>query len=426
MAIIEEGICKIEKTNHKGLGVGTSEQGKVEVPYALEGELVSFQRHTYRHKSNCCLVDVLEPSPRRQKAACQYFGRCGGCLLQHFQEKDYQDLKFQMLAAPLENHKIQTSINPTITVPPANRRRANFEAYKKDDRLSMGFHRFHSNQIVDINSCPALLPHLSTLIEPIKKVLNEILVHKQKSQIFVTAAANGVDMTLEIYKQPRLTEEQRQYLADFARKNEIIKLIFRAKKFTEIVYQTQEPYVLFDGVKVEIDAHCFLQSSFESDHILQNLILKHLPSTKKDLKSVDLFCGRGTYTLPLSRYGQIDGFESDPKALQALEKAANTAAIKVNLTKQDLFENPLTSQQLDKYDFAVINPPRAGAKNQIIQLSKSRIATIVYISCNPETFATDAQILLNGNYKLVEATPFDQFYWSPHLEVIGIFQINQL
>ena len=422
MAIIEEGTCKIQKINHKGMGVSSSAKGEVEVPYALPGELISFQRHTYRHKSNCCLVEVLEESTARQKAACQYFGRCGGCLLQHFKENDYTALKIQMLEAPLAKYKIQTKINSIITVPPANRRRANFEAFKKEDSVNMGFHKFHSNQIVDINNCPVLLPALSDVIMPIKEVLNKILSHKQKSQIFVTYASNGIDITLEIYKQPRLNDLQREHLKDFAKENNIIKLIFRAKKFIEVLHQTQEPYVLFDDIKVDIDAHCFLQSSFESDRILQELITKHALAFLPDLRAVDLFCGRGTYTLPLSKLGKVDGFESDAKALEALSKAAKSASRDINLTKQDLFTSPVQTSLLNKYNFAVINPPRAGAKEQILELSQSTVESIVYISCNPETFAQDAQMLVSNNYQLVESTPFDQFYWSPHLEVIGIFK----
>jgi 23S rRNA (uracil1939-C5)-methyltransferase len=179
---------------------------------------------------------------------------------------------------------------------------------------------------------------------------------------------------------------------------------------------------LFDEVKVDIDAHCFLQSSFESDRILQEFITKHALDFGADLKAIDLFCGRGTYTLPLSRYGKVDGFESDPKALEALSKAAKAASRDIELTKQDLFNNPVQTELLSKYNFAVINPPRAGAKEQVIELSQSSIKTIIYISCNPETFAQDAQILIKNNYQLTEVTAFDQFYWSPHLEVIGIFK----
>ena len=87
----------------------------------------------------------------------------------------------------------------------------------------------------------------------------------------------------------------------------------------------------------------------------------------------------------------------------------------------DLFTNPLSTEELRPYRFAVINPPRAGALEQIKALAHSECERVVYISCNPESFARDAAILKNGGYNLLEVTPVDQFYWSSHLEVVGVF-----
>ncbi len=424
MAILEEGVCKIKYINTKGLGVGSSEQGGVEVPCVMEDELISFTRHKYRNRSNCVLTEVLEPNPQRQDPACPYFTRCGGCRLQHLKDQQYRQLKANMIKLELEKAAIQCTVHEAIFVEKSSRRRANFEAIKRDEKLYMGFHRFHSNQIVDIDVCPALLPELSSIIPALKELLGKLLVHKQKAQIFLTKAANGIDITFEIYKQGRLNEEQKQLLKEFAINNELIKVVFRARKFLEVIHLAQEPYVLFDGVKVQIDAHCFLQASASSDQILQDLVIGALsldPEKTKNQKAVDLFCGRGTYTLPLSRYCDVEGVEVEPKSIAALKEACQLSGRQLGLIVRDLFTNPLKTADLNKYDFAVINPPRAGAEEQIHQLAYSNINTIVYISCNPETFIRDAKILLNGRYALAEVTPFDQFYWSGHLEVVGKF-----
>ncbi len=421
MAIIEEGTCRIQSINSKGMGIGSSEQGRVELPYTLEGELVRFARHRYRNSNNCVLVEVLESSPKRITPECEYFGKCGGCLLQHFETSKYLDLKQNMIANSLEKVGIKSNILPLIVVPSQNRRRANLEAVKKDEQMYMGFHKFHANQIVNINHCKALLPSLSRLLQPLKDVLHKILQHKQKAQIFLTQASNGIDVTLEIYKQKHLDDVQKNYLRLFAQENNLIRVAFRAKKFTDTVYQTQRPYVLFDEAKVDIDAYCFLQASFASDKILQDLVLKYASNSKR---GIDLFCGRGTYTLPLSKIIQIDAFESDPRAIEALRYAAKQACRVINLAKRDLFENPLSHLELCGYDFVVINPPRAGAPGQIANLAKSSISKIIYVSCNPDTFALDAKVLLEGGYKLIEVTPLDQFYWSLHIEVVGFFLKN--
>ena len=426
MAIIEEGVCKIESINSKGMGVGVSNYGAVELPCASIGDVVRFERHRYRNRTNCVLVEVLEEGPYKQQPACKYFARCGGCQLQHLLESDYIRLKVDMLKTPLAKFGISCKVKEPIFVSKASRRRANFEAVKRQEGVLFGFHRFHSNHIVNIDNCPALLPNLSNLISPLAQMLDQILDLKQKAQIFLTQGANGVDLTLEIYRQPRLSLEQREHLLEFAARYNLIKLTFRAKKFIDIVHLQEEPFVLFDQVPVGIDAHCSLQASSQSDQILQNLVLSYASYIHPGNKVVDLFCGRGTYTLPLSKDYIVDGYESDPKAIAALRDASIKAGRSIELYTRDLFQKPLDAQELNKYSFAVLNPPRAGAQSQVKALAASQVASIVYISCNPETFAADAQILLAENYQLVEVTPFDQFYWSAHLELVGYFTRSKI
>ena len=122
---------------------------------------------------------------------------------------------------------------------------------------------------------------------------------------------------------------------------------------------------MLGGKKVATDAKNFLQASFLSDQILAKLVDEYLPEEEGSV--VDLFCGRGTFALPLSKRFTVDGFESDVTALKALK---DTAEEKLTLHKRDLFTNPLTKAELQSYRFAVFNPPRAGAVEQIKELSR--------------------------------------------------------
>jgi 23S rRNA (uracil1939-C5)-methyltransferase len=431
MSIIEKGECRIEFLNHKGLGVGFTELGEVALPYTLVGELVAFERHSYRGKSNCILTEIIEPSTERQVPKCQYFTACGGCLLQHLPNKDYNEFKYQVASQQIvESQNITTTINPVLTVPPSNRRRANLEVVKKNEQIFLGFHRFRSHQIININQCPALLPQLSNLIVPLKQLFHKVLEHRQKAQIFITNCDNGVDITITIQEQQRLNPTQRDILLEFAKKYNITRLIFRYRKSLDIIQQIDKPYIIFGKVPVEIDAYSFLQASKLSDQILQDLIFKYLlPSNqesnaiKEDNKAiVDLFCGRDTYTLPLSDYFKVEGFEFDNNAIESLKKAINHSKKSVVVNKRDLFTSPLAAPELSKYDYCIINPPRAGAGSQCMELANSNLEKIIYVSCNPESFASDAKIITGSSYKLVEVSLVDQFYWSPHLELVGFFQ----
>ncbi len=184
-----------------------------------------------------------------------------------------------------------------------------------------------------------------------------------------------------------------------------------------------------------------MQYSKLSDQILQDLIFKYLSVSSKNIINpvdnqaiVDLFCGRGTYTLPLSEHFKVDGFEFDHNAIEALNKAiipftkTNTTIANRHITvnKRDLFTSPLTSIELGQYNYCIINPPRAGAEAQCRELANSNLEKLIYVSCNPESFASDAKIITDSSYKLIEVSLLDQFYWSPHIELVGFFQKKSL
>jgi len=94
---------------------------------------------------------------------------------------------------------------------------------------------------------------------------------------------------------------------------------------------------------------------------------------------------------------------------------------KISHEKRDLFRRPLLLDELNKFEAAVIDPPRAGAEAQVTMLAKSTIKTLAYVSCNPVSFARDAKILTDAGYSLEAVTPVDQFRWSYHVELVGAF-----
>ncbi len=420
MAITEQAKCRIDYLNAEGLGVGKTQVGQVILPYTIEGELVEFERHSYRGNSNTILKEILEPSNDRQKPECEYFESCGGCLLQHLKVNNYNAFKLGILARALDAKSLNTAINPMISIPPASRRRSTFGAIKKDNNVFLGFHRFQSHQIVNIDKCPILTLKLSALIKPLKEVLAKVLEKKEKVMISMTEAENGVDILINIERP--LNTYQKQYLSVFARKYAIRLQTLFGDRF-DIIFQQESPYVVFDGVQVEIDQGCFLQSSAMSDEIISKLVLGALESGALSAKVADLFCGRGTITFPLSRHFDVDGFESDEVAVSALSEAASKASRPIKAQVRNLYDSPLKASEFEAYEYIVLNPPRLGAKKQCEELKLSGVTKIIYVSCSIESFTRDAKILCDGRYKLLEVTPVDQFYYSPHLEVVGVFAL---
>ena len=138
----------------------------------------------------------------------------------------------------------------------------------------------------------------------------------------------------------------------------------------------------------------------------------------------DLFCGMGPFTLRLAETARIFAADADKPAIAALQKAVkHTQGLKpVTAVVRDLFREPLLPRELAAHDAVVFDPPRAGAEAQARELAKSKVRTVVAVSCEPRTFARDAAILVAGGYRLESVTPVDQFAWSTHVEVVGVFR----
>jgi 23S rRNA (uracil1939-C5)-methyltransferase len=428
MAVIKRNTCVITALNSRGVGTSTLDLSEpIELPYTLPGETVEFETHVYRNKLSYNLSKIINKSQNRITAPCKYFTICGGCSLQHLDHNYYNQIKLDNLLHTLIAYNVVVgTISPIKFIGANNRRRGVFEAVKKQDRLFLGFKKFRSHQIVNIDNCLLLIPELSNLITKLKDLLEKFLNDKEKCKILITKADNGVDLIIETTNNNNISLDEIETLKNFAKNNNIIRLTIINNIGWNIVHLTEKPYVLFEDVAVEIDNHSFLQVSKLSDNILTNLINNILDKIKKtkQLQIADLFCGRGTLTIPASKFGIIDGFETEHTSVKALTKSIKNAAIKATIHQRDLFTKPLEWDELNKYDAVIINPPRAGAKEQANVLSKSTVKTIIYLSCNPESFARDAKLILyNNRYQLKEITPIDQFYWSHHIELLGVFEL---
>jgi 23S rRNA (uracil1939-C5)-methyltransferase len=146
-----------------------------------------------------------------------------------------------------------------------------------------------------------------------------------------------------------------------------------------------------------------------------------LAATHRAERIADLFCGAGTFSLPLAVNGaRVDAVDGDAEALAALAQATRTLP-HVRCERRDLFARPLAAAELNGYDAVVFDPPRSGASAQASALAASAVPIVVAVSCNADTFARDARLLAAGGYRLARITPVDQFLWTPHIELCAVF-----
>lgn len=345
-----------------------------------------------------------EPTDRAEPF-CRYFGRCGGCALQHFGPASYDALKRQSIEAPLLHHQVAATLGPLRPAHGEGRRRATLHARGK----AVGYMAARSHELVDIDSCPILVPALASrapaLARPIAASIGDC-------DIAFTASDTGLDVAVRSEK--RLKPERLTLLAQRAG-------LARLSLNGEIVLQATPPMIRMGKAMVELPIGSFLQATARAEEVLAELVREGVGKAKH---VADLFCGMGPFTLRLAERAKLYAADADKPAIAALQKAVRqTQGLKpVTAQTRDLFREPLVPFELKPFDAVVLDPPRAGAEAQMRELAKAAVPTVVMVSCEPRSFARDAAILLAGGYRLETLTPVDQFAWSTHVELVGVFR----
>ncbi len=418
--------AKVIDLDSSGCGhVVAENQSCFTVPFVLPGEHISFKAKKTRRKILIDDLHLLTQSSERIKAVCAHFGICGGCTLQHMNKELYKEFKIAKVVRALRESDVNCKdIKPLITLDASQRWRANFEGIKMPNEFRLGFHKRQTHHIVDIQECHTVSPHLFNVIKVFKPILAQVLDHYQKVQIFALDTQQGADICFDIQGKSELSESDILKLQNFANKNGLARLIFRYRKTRNIIYQSTIPTITIDEVPLPVRAVDFLQSGPQAQETLISLVLDCL-SVIKPLRVADLFSGLGTFSIPLSRLAKVDAFEFDSHACDVLNDVAQSSMRPINVAKRNLFDSPLTVGEINLYDALIIDPPRAGAENQCIEISKSKVAHVVYVSCHVESLARDAKILCEGGYKLVQITPVDQFPYTAHIECVAYFKYEK-
>lgn len=411
---------KIIDLNDQGIGIADIDGQSITVPFSLPGETCNSDVfHITRQTQIARIHTIMNDHPQRVSPQCIHYGICGGCVLQHCSTLFYEQFKLDRLRQYLSDHNVKyTSLEPLISIGPYQRRRIDFMGKKILGDVVLGFHQRLTKKRFNTKHCLVIDPDLNAIFDPLRTVFTEILQEGELIHVFATKADNGIDLLLAGLKR-HFIESDISLLRALCEPLKLTRLVYKVKTKAYEIYRREIPYVIIAGYPIEISSYCFLQASKKSDQVLADNIIRLIGERVQNI--ADLFCGRGTLSLPLIQQGHyVTGYECDPHGLIVLNNL-NIANLTVH--QRNLFEQPLLIDELGTYDAIVINPPRAGALDQCQQLSNANtILQIIYVSCNPETFARDAAVLQAGGYKLNTIIPFDQFLWSPHLEVIGHFQ----
>ena len=391
-----------------------------EVAFAMEDEIVNMRELKCKNKTLYFFQEAIRAHTQRVAPVCEHFMFCGGCLYQHMSREYYAKHKLSILNNIFKNCFYVSEIDYIIEA--GKRRKTNIECIKKNDKLYLGFHRYGSHQIININNCTILRPEINLILEPLKALLVDLLDNGQKSEIFIILADNGIDIGLQINDIEKFNDTRSRLITSFCSEHaQIIR--FKLKNIQYYGSASESPYVTFAGYKLAINSYAFMQTSKEAEIAIIEIIKEYVASFEK-LSIADLFCGRGLYALNL--YDQclkIDAFEIAEDAIVDLQEAICTYNLsRLNVYNRNLFDNPLDLEDLSQYDLIIINPPRPGASEQCKNITGGCICKyIIYVSCNPSSFVSDAEILMNNGYELIKLKLVDQFIWTNHCELVAFF-----
>jgi len=305
---------------------------------------------------------------------------------------------------------------PTHLSPAGARRRASLHGARLGGALVLGFSEAGSHKIVDLKECPVLAPELSALIAPLRKLLAR-RDGRVSVEIDLTVVEQGVDVSIKGLTVEGLA--QTEVMLDFARDHGVARLSLDQGYGPESLWEPDSVSVSMSGVSVPLPPGAFMQATLDGEQALVGAAVEWLKGVSP---VADLFSGLGTFSFALAKAGaKVLAAEAERAAHLACKLAAGRSGLIVQAMHRDLFRNPLLPDELNRFGAVVLDPPRAGAKEQVGRIAESTVKRVVYVSCNPSSWARDAAALVAGGYRLVELRPVGQFRWSSHVELASLF-----
>lgn len=355
---------------------------------------------------------TLSIAPKADETSpCPYFADCGGCDFLDLSDADYQKLKQETIAETYPNVD-------WIWVGPHSRRKINLQIGAKNQ---IGFFAKKSKDLVEIESCFVVEKQISDLILSLKNLL-KTQDQNLFTNISITLFDNGLDLIFSAGKE--LNFLQTQKLLHFGQEKNL-NISYRIKDHVAPIFITRKNQIFYPDFKIDLGSEIFIQATRAGLNSIIKIIRDFLGENKNIKNIADIYAGFGAYSFAIiDLVKSISAFEGDEKMVNLINKnaAANGIANKLKSEICDLFASPIHKRDLNKFDLAIINPPRNGASPQALEISKSLLKNVIYVSCNLESFTRDSKILIDSGFKIKSLTALDQFYSTKHLELVAIFQ----
>ena len=402
----------------QGDGLGrTLDDHTVFASFTLPGERVRLEAKDGRAE----LIEVIRASAERIEPACPHFLACGGCAVQHWAPEPYLAWKQDKVRHALSLEGLSTDFAPPFAAPPGSRRRIALHARKGSrDQARIGYKARRSWSLVEIAACPIADPRLVAAFPAFKRLAAPLFEHpKSAPTLHCTLTATGIDVDITGVesKSGGLSADARLRVAEAAAAADLARVTLAG----EVVYQARQPVVRLGPASAVLPPGGFLQAVPQAEEAMAAFALE---AVKGAGRVADLFCGLGTFTFRLATVAPVLAADSDAAAIRALTAASGAApGLKsIRAEARDLYRRPVLAQELKGVDAVLFDPPRAGAQAQAGQIAASKVSVAVGVSCDAATFARDGRILADAGFQLQQVMMVDQFLWSAHVELVGVFR----
>lgn len=431
----------IDALAHDGRGIGRLEAdagteadvGKaVFIADTLPGERVRYLRTRLRADfAEGRLDQVLQPAPSRVEPPCQYAGYCAGCTLQHMDHAAQVAAKQEQLATALQRQaktEPECWLEPIVGLALGYRRKARLSCKHVPAKggVLVGFRERDKPYVADIASCKVLIPEVGERLPEIGAMLSKLSVRAAVPQVEVGAGDDEIALVLRVL-QP-VTDEDRTIMAQFEQDTGFVLYLQpgNADSIEPLTRPAQLHYTLpaFD-VRIDFKPLDFVQvNAAANEKIVARAV--ELLQLDKHPRVLELFAGLGNFSLPIARSGgQVTTVEGEASLVARAQANAtsNGLADRVSAHVADLFE-PGDKQAnwpwaQGQYDAALLDPPRAGAKECLPALVATGVQRIVYVSCHPATLARDVATLVHDYGFILEvASVADMFPMTGHVESV--------
>lgn len=439
--IFEGKVIRIEFPNK---GIIDIEGQKVIVKNALEGQIVRFSiNKKKRDKIEGRLLEVIEPSPIEQPAACKHFGICGGCRYQNLSYEQQLDLKKRQVEELIEKNGLSFDIEniygSPITEGYRNKMEFTFGDEEKDGPLALGMHKKNSfYDIVTLDDCRIVDPDFNVLLQAILKYFKEkgeTYFHKIRHEGFLrhlvmrrSVKTGDILINLVTTTQSQLDESEFVNMI-LAQKidGKVVGILHTLNDNLADVVQSDETKTLYGqdyfyeylyNMRFKISPFSFFQTNTLGAEVLYDKVREYVGETKDKL-IYDLYTGTGTIAQMLASVAsKVVGVEIVEEAVEAAKKnAVDNHLDNCEFIAGDVLK--VVDNLTKKPDILVLDPPRDGIHPKALtKIINFNVDEMVYVSCKPTSLMRDLLVFREAGYEVKRACLVDMFPGTVHVETV--------